>query len=133
MKKLLLQTPQYQYLEIGFKEHLDILGFSAMSVYNLPHIIREFLYFLEQKNITQITNLKQIHIKEYYEHINKRSKHTSHHHTRSLRRPETTGGECVVELRFPSYQQQRWYELPFFGRCKQEIASSFGFWIGGVV
>lgn len=73
MKKLLLNNPAFEYLEKGFTEWLDILGYSEMSVYNMPHIIREFLHELEKKQITKICDLNQTHIRSYYRYINNRS------------------------------------------------------------
>lgn len=72
MKKLSLDTAQYQHLESGFKEWLDILGYAPMTVYNMPHIIREFLHYQERKNITEIRALQHEHIRSYHEHIRKR-------------------------------------------------------------
>ena len=73
MTKLIIKTAQYEYLEKGFKEWLDILGYSGMNVYNTPHLIREFLHFLENKNITTIQALEQSHIKAYYDYVSKRA------------------------------------------------------------
>lgn len=69
MKKLPLNNPSFEYLEKSFAEWLDILGYCEMSVYNLPHIIREFLHHLENLKIKNIRDLEQQHIKKYYEHI----------------------------------------------------------------
>ena len=69
MKKLILKNSSYEYLQSGFKEWLDILGYNPMSVYNMPNIIREFLYFLESKNINHINHLEQQHYKQYYNYI----------------------------------------------------------------
>jgi integrase/recombinase XerD len=73
MKKLILKTEQYEYLEKGFKEWMDILGFSESNVYNTPHILREFLHFLENNNISAIQALEHKHIDAYYGHITKRA------------------------------------------------------------
>jgi integrase/recombinase XerD len=69
MKKLLLQSTNYNYLENAFKEWLDILGFAQATVYNLPNLVREFLYYLEQKNIKQINQVNHQNIKEYYTYL----------------------------------------------------------------
>lgn len=76
MKKLVIRTAQYEYLEKGFKEWLDILGYCSKSVYNTPHHIREFLHFLEGRGITSIQLLEQGHIKAYYDHVGKRANRT---------------------------------------------------------
>lgn len=72
MRKLSLKNSSYEHLEKAFAEWLDILGYSQMSTYNMPSIIREFLHFLESKQINQITGLKQNHYKAYFHHINSR-------------------------------------------------------------
>jgi integrase/recombinase XerD len=73
MKKLILNNSSYEYLEKAFSEWLDILGYCEMSVYNMPSIIREFLYFLNSQNVKQITQLEQKHYKEYFAYISTRS------------------------------------------------------------
>jgi len=73
MRRLQLKNDSYEHLEYGFKEWLDILGFNVMSIYNMPTIIREFLYFLEQNNVHQINNLQQEHYKSYYNYLYNRS------------------------------------------------------------
>jgi integrase/recombinase XerD len=73
MKKLSLSTAAYQYLEKGFKEWLDILGYNAATVYGMPHIIREFLHFLEHRNIQTIQALQHKDIKAYHDHISGRA------------------------------------------------------------
>lgn len=64
-----LKTPQYQHLEKGFKEWLDILGYCEQTVYNTPHIAREFFYFLETKSILDIKRVKAQHLQAYYDYI----------------------------------------------------------------
>ncbi len=66
MKNLALHNPAFEYLEKGFAEWLDILGYCEMSVYNMPHIIREFLHELEKQQVIQIKDLTQTHIRNYY-------------------------------------------------------------------
>lgn len=73
MKKLQLKNPSYEYLEKAFREWLGILGYSTMTVYNMPNIIREFLHFLEQQDCKHIKELNQKHIRNYYQHISSRS------------------------------------------------------------
>jgi len=73
MKFLVLKNISYEHLEKAFREWLDILGYCQMSAYNMPNIIREFLYFLETNNINQIKALQQNHYKEYFNYISSRS------------------------------------------------------------
>ncbi|MBP7174259.1 MAG: tyrosine-type recombinase/integrase [Cloacibacterium sp.] len=69
MKKLPLQSANYHYLEKAFKEWLDILGFVQATVYNLPNVAREFLYYLEQNNVKQINQISSAHIRGYYQYL----------------------------------------------------------------
>jgi hypothetical protein len=57
MKQLPLQSPSYAYAERGFKEWLDILGYSPTTVYNLPNAIRELLHWMEQQGKKQLHQL----------------------------------------------------------------------------
>lgn len=72
MRKLILKNASYEYLEKGFGEWLDILGYAQMGVYNMPNQLREFLHFLERNGIKHITQLEQKHIKKYYQYISQR-------------------------------------------------------------
>jgi integrase/recombinase XerD len=72
MKFLVLKNASYEHLQIAFKEWLDILGYNPMTVYNMPHNIREFLYFLEQQGCNQINQLQTKHYKNYFNHISSR-------------------------------------------------------------
>ena len=73
MKKLELKNPSYEYLEKAYREWLDILGYSAMSVYNLPHLVREFFHFLEQNGKSHITQLQTKDYQNYFHHISSRA------------------------------------------------------------
>ncbi|MEM1405255.1 MAG: tyrosine-type recombinase/integrase [Bacteroidota bacterium] len=73
MKKLPLKSSSFNYLEHAFKEWLDILGYSAMSVYNLPHLIREFFHYLEQHGKNHITQLQTKDYQNYFHHISSRA------------------------------------------------------------
>lgn len=73
MRKLIVKNTSYQYIEIAFKEWLDILGYSQGIVNGTPILIREFLHYLENSGVNAINNLQQKHIKEYYKYISTRS------------------------------------------------------------
>lgn len=74
MKSLPLKNPSYRFLEQSFKEWLDIQGFAASTVYNLPTHIRELLHYLEHQDINQITELEVKHIYAHYEKLKERSR-----------------------------------------------------------
>jgi integrase/recombinase XerD len=73
MKNLVLNNSSYEYLEKAFAEWLNVLGYSKMSAYNMPNVIREFLYFLETNQVNHITELQQKHYKKYFQYISSRS------------------------------------------------------------
>lgn len=73
MKSLPLENTNYIYLEKAFKEWLDILGFNKMTVNNLPTNVREFLHYLEQNQINQLTILNSQHITQYYNYLHTRA------------------------------------------------------------
>lgn len=72
MKTLPIVTTQYAYLEKGFAEWLDILGYNHMTVYSMPHIVREFLHYQEGRGIKEIRSIRQQDIKAYHDHISNR-------------------------------------------------------------
>ena len=65
----MLKNASYEYLEQAFKEWLDILGYNPQTVYNMPHNIREFLHFLEQNGVNQISQIQTKDYKNYFNHI----------------------------------------------------------------
>ena len=73
MKKLNLRNTSYQYIELAFKEWLDVLGYSQGTVKGMPVLIREFLHYLENNGVSTINNLQSKHIKQYYEYISTRA------------------------------------------------------------
>jgi integrase/recombinase XerD len=72
MQKLNLTNQGYQYLQIAFKEWLDVLGYGSGTVKSMPIIIREFLHHLENNGVNYINNLQQKHIKRYHDYVSKR-------------------------------------------------------------
>lgn len=72
MKKLPLKTTEYKRLEKSFSEWLDILGYSEQTVYNLPNQLREFLYFIEQREIYFLENVSPELVQEYFSYLHNR-------------------------------------------------------------
>lgn len=66
MKNLPLNSASFRYIEYGFKEWLETLGYSDATVYNLPIHIRALLHWLEQKNKTQLHEITAEEIRQYY-------------------------------------------------------------------
>lgn len=73
MKKLPIQSPHYKYIIQSFREWLDVLGYAGSTVYGMPHYIQEFLHYLEQNGKTQINQIENKYIKEYYRELKTRS------------------------------------------------------------
>ena len=73
MKHLHLQSSNFKYLEHGFKEWLDILGYSASTINGSPLHIREMFHHLEQKNIQHITQIKARHISGFIQYLKSRN------------------------------------------------------------
>lgn len=57
MKNLTLNNTSFIYLEQSYKEWLAIIGYSENTTNSWPIHVREFLHYLETKNITQITQV----------------------------------------------------------------------------
>jgi len=73
MKKLVLKSKQYQYLELSFKDWLQTLGYAESTVYSMPIQLREFFYFLELQNLNRLHQLQPNHIKNYYKYLTERT------------------------------------------------------------
>lgn len=73
MKQLVVKSENFKYIEHSFKQWLDILGYAAVTVYNLPNMLREFFNWLEARNITNIKQITTNHIKEYYGYTKQRA------------------------------------------------------------
>lgn len=73
MQKIMLKNQSYQYLEIAFKEWLDVLGYGSGTVKAMPLNIREFLHFLDTQGVNHINQLGQKYIKSYHQYISTRA------------------------------------------------------------
>lgn len=73
MQKINLKNPSYQYLEIAFREWLDVLGYGIGTVKGMPLLVREFLHHLDTNQVNHINQLQQKHIKSYHGHISTRA------------------------------------------------------------
>jgi integrase/recombinase XerD len=72
MKHLQLTNPHYKYLEKGYKEWLDVLGYADGTVQTLPVHLKELLYYLEQKNVNHITSVTAQRIYNFVRHLKER-------------------------------------------------------------
>lgn len=72
MKHLNLQNPSYIEMLKSYQTWLDILGFASTTVYNLPNHLKEFFYYLENKNIHKLTQISTKNITDYYKYLQDR-------------------------------------------------------------
>ncbi len=72
MKKLFVENVEYRRLEKAFGEWLDVLGYSKQTVYNLPNFLREFLHFLEQREIYFLDFINPKLITDYFQYLQHR-------------------------------------------------------------
>lgn len=73
MKQLSIKSASFQYLEKSFREWLDILGYAPSTVYNIPNHIRELFHWLEQQGITEVRQIDNPQIKQYFDQLKSRS------------------------------------------------------------
>jgi integrase/recombinase XerD len=74
MKRLPLKTTSFRYVEESFREWLDMLGYSPMSVKAMPRHVREMLHHFEQQGTTTINDIDSKGIKIYFEqHLKQRA------------------------------------------------------------
>lgn len=72
MKQLPLKNESFRYLEKSFKEWLDVMGYSAQSVYYMPIHVRELLHYLENNGVSTIKEITNKKIKEHYQQLRMR-------------------------------------------------------------
>ncbi len=73
MKQLSLQSSAFKYVEKGFGEWLDVLGYAPSTVYNLPNHAREMLHHFEQQGHRYLNQITTKRIKEYYQTLKTRA------------------------------------------------------------
>lgn len=72
MKKLQVNSLQYQYLEINFKQWLQIIGYAKSTVYSSPVYLREFFHYMEQQGKDRLHKINPEQIKAYYKYLHTR-------------------------------------------------------------
>lgn len=72
MIHLILQNSVFQLIRDDFEQWLFILGYSGSSVTQLPIHVKEFLHFLEQHDISDLSRLREDHFVDFYQHVRSR-------------------------------------------------------------
>jgi len=123
MKRLTLQAPNYKYLEQGFKEWLDVLGYAETTVNSFPVHVRELLHYLEQKQVSHITQVRPEHVYAFIRYLKTRKNNvhggalSSSTINKTIQSINTFAGylnqtgKHILDL-FPTRQESRRNELP---------------------
>lgn len=115
MRQSELRSKAYIHLEYGFREWLGVLGYAENSVYTMPNNIREFLAWLETKEITDIESITAETVNDYFENLRNRknlrregglsnsyiSKHLQAMKRFSTYLRQTEQGGFLIEVRTP--------------------------------
>jgi integrase/recombinase XerD len=76
MKHLVLESTHYKYLEKSYTEWLTTLGYAATTTASLPIHVREFLHYLEQQKIKNITQVQPRILYNFIEYVSQRKHQT---------------------------------------------------------
>ena len=81
MLSLEIKSTHYNYLVKSYREYLQVLGYATVTVQSWPIHVREFLHYIETKNIQSITAIESSHINDFINYVkqrtNKRNKGTA--------------------------------------------------------
>lgn len=69
MKHLILKNAKFEYWHNEFNDFIKTIGYGNGKVTTYPSNIREFLHFLEQKEINKFQGISHLQILEYYQYI----------------------------------------------------------------
>jgi site-specific recombinase XerD len=73
MLSLEIKSTHYNYLVKSYQEYLQVLGYATVTVQSWPIHVREFLHYIETKNIQSITAIETVHINDFIYHIKQRA------------------------------------------------------------
>jgi integrase/recombinase XerD len=76
MKSLEIKSSHYNYLLKSFKEYLQTLGYATGTVESWPIHLREFLHYVESRNIENVKLIETNHINDFIKHIKQRKNKT---------------------------------------------------------
>lgn len=68
----------YQHYTEGFKEWLRVLNYSVSTAESTPRMLQEFFNWLQEQNITGITQITRKHVLQWYDQLKytRKSQHT---------------------------------------------------------
>jgi integrase/recombinase XerD len=72
MKHLPLTNPSFIYLENSFKEWLTIIGYVTNTIESWTNHVHEYLHYLEQRHITQLTQITPTITYQFIHHVKHR-------------------------------------------------------------
>jgi integrase/recombinase XerD len=72
MQTFAIKTPEFIHLEESFGEWLQLLNFEPSTVKYAPRKVREFLCWLEQQQITELSSVTKQVIENYFDYLKER-------------------------------------------------------------
>jgi integrase/recombinase XerD len=73
MLSLEIKSTHYNYLLKSYQEYLQVLGYATVTVQSWPIHVREFLHYIENKNIQSIAAIESSHINDFIHYIKQRT------------------------------------------------------------
>jgi integrase/recombinase XerD len=77
MKSLPIQSRHYNYLLQSYKEYLQVTGYAKRTTESWPVHLREFLHYIENKNIQHISTVEANDMADFIQHIKRRKNKTT--------------------------------------------------------
>jgi site-specific recombinase XerD len=77
MKSLPIQSQHYRYLLQSYTEYLQVTGYAQKTWQSWPVHVREFLHYIENKNVQHISFIEAGHVADFIQHIKQRRNRTT--------------------------------------------------------
>lgn len=72
MKQLPVKSTEFTRTLRGFRGWLQALGYAEASCYGIPHLAREFCWWLEHREIATPTDITPLHLERFFKYLNQR-------------------------------------------------------------
>lgn len=69
MKQLTLHSTNFNYLLEGFSQWMQLIGYAETTTETLPVHVKEFLHYMEQKQLQHITQVKTRHVSDFIKYL----------------------------------------------------------------